>query len=80
MSDDAGIEPTTVVTLALTARRSNQLARSHPQRKTCSTFFKYFSNFSLQCENVLYFGKVEQYSEAVFPPKSVPILKETSTL
>jgi hypothetical protein len=30
-SEDAGIEPTTVATLALTARRSNPLARSHPQ-------------------------------------------------
>jgi hypothetical protein len=28
--EDAGIEPRTVATLALTARRSNQLARSDP--------------------------------------------------
>jgi hypothetical protein len=31
VSEDAGIEPRTVATLALTARRSNHLARSHPQ-------------------------------------------------
>jgi hypothetical protein len=31
VSEDAGIEPRTVPTLALTARRSNHLARSHPQ-------------------------------------------------
>jgi hypothetical protein len=30
VSDDAGIEPRTVATLALTVRRSNHLARSHP--------------------------------------------------
>jgi hypothetical protein len=30
VSEDAGIEPRTVATLALTARRSNHLARSHP--------------------------------------------------
>ncbi len=30
MSEDAGIEPRTVATLALPARRSNHLARSHP--------------------------------------------------
>ncbi len=29
-SEDAGIEPRTVATLALTARRSNHLARSYP--------------------------------------------------
>jgi hypothetical protein len=32
VSEDAGIEPRTVATLALTARRSNHLARSHPQK------------------------------------------------
>jgi hypothetical protein len=31
VSEDAGIEPRTVVILQLTARRSNHLARSHPQ-------------------------------------------------
>ncbi len=31
VSEDAGIEPMTVATLALTARRSNHLARSHSQ-------------------------------------------------
>jgi hypothetical protein len=31
VSEDAGIEPRTVATLALTVRRSNHLARSHPQ-------------------------------------------------
>ncbi len=31
LSDDAGIEPRTVPTLALTARRSNQSARSDPR-------------------------------------------------
>jgi hypothetical protein len=30
VSEDAGIEHRAVVTLALTARRSNHLARSHP--------------------------------------------------
>jgi hypothetical protein len=30
VSDDAGIEPRTVATLALTARRSNHSVRSHP--------------------------------------------------
>jgi hypothetical protein len=30
VSEDAGIEPRTVATLALTARRSNYLARYHP--------------------------------------------------
>jgi hypothetical protein len=30
VSEDAGIEPITVATLALTVRRSNHLARSHP--------------------------------------------------
>ncbi len=29
VSEDAGVEPRTVATLALTARRSNHLARSH---------------------------------------------------
>jgi hypothetical protein len=33
VSEDAGIEPRTVTTLALTARRSNYLARSHPRKK-----------------------------------------------
>jgi hypothetical protein len=32
VSEHAGIEPKTVATLALTARRSNHSARSHPQR------------------------------------------------
>ncbi len=32
VSEDAGIGPRTVATVALTARRSNHLARSHPQR------------------------------------------------
>jgi hypothetical protein len=32
LSEDAGIEPRTVATLALTARRSNLSTRSHPQR------------------------------------------------
>jgi hypothetical protein len=32
VSKDAGIEPRTVATLALTARCSNHLARSHTQR------------------------------------------------
>ncbi len=31
VSEDAGIDPRTVATLALTARRSYHLARSHPQ-------------------------------------------------
>jgi hypothetical protein len=31
VSEDAGIEPRTVATTALTVRRSNQSARSHPQ-------------------------------------------------
>jgi hypothetical protein len=31
VSEDAGIEPRTVATLALTARRSNTSAISHPQ-------------------------------------------------
>jgi hypothetical protein len=31
MSDDVGIEPGPVETLALAVRRSNHLARSHPQ-------------------------------------------------
>jgi hypothetical protein len=31
VSEDAGIEPRTVATLELTARRSNHSARSHPQ-------------------------------------------------
>jgi hypothetical protein len=30
VSEDAGIEPRTVATMALTARRSNHLARFHP--------------------------------------------------
>ncbi len=37
VSEDAGIEPRTVATLALTARRSNQSARSHPLSKISST-------------------------------------------
>jgi hypothetical protein len=32
VSEDAGIEPRTVATLALTARGSNHLAKSHPHR------------------------------------------------
>ncbi len=32
VSEEAGIEPRTVATLALTDRRSNHLARSHPQK------------------------------------------------
>ncbi len=32
VSEDAGIEPRTVATLALTARCSNHLAKSHPHR------------------------------------------------
>ncbi len=31
VTEDAGIEPRTVATLALTARCTNHLARSHPQ-------------------------------------------------
>jgi hypothetical protein len=33
LSEDAAIEPRTVATLALTARRSNHSAKSHPQRR-----------------------------------------------
>ncbi len=36
VSEDAGIEPRTVATLALTARRSNHLARSHPHGQVSS--------------------------------------------
>ncbi len=46
MSKDAGIEPRTVATLALTARCSNHLARSHTQRML-STFFIVFIAYSL---------------------------------
>ncbi len=31
MSEDAGLEPRTVATMALPVRRSNHSARSHPQ-------------------------------------------------
>jgi hypothetical protein len=31
VSEDAGMEPRTVATLALTAKRSNRSAKSHPQ-------------------------------------------------
>jgi hypothetical protein len=34
--EDAGIDPRTVATTALDVRRSNHLARSHPQRNRCS--------------------------------------------
>jgi hypothetical protein len=45
VSEDAGLEPMTVATLALTARRYNHLTRSHPQRGgkyRVKVYFVYF--------------------------------------
>jgi hypothetical protein len=39
VSEDAGIEPRTVATLALTARRSKHSARSHPYFNLIIFFF-----------------------------------------
>jgi hypothetical protein len=39
----AGIEPKTVATLALTGRRFNHLARSHPQRENVTQTFYSFN-------------------------------------
>ncbi len=54
MSEDAGIEPRSVVTLALPARRSNHSARSHPlsiyvlSEKNFTVFHKQASESSIQ--------------------------------
>ncbi len=42
VSEDAGIEPRTVATLAFTARLSNHSARSHPARTVMSRKTYYF--------------------------------------
>jgi hypothetical protein len=49
--EDAGIKPKTVATLALTASRSNHLARSHPLAKSKTPEIIAFLIFFVQCSN-----------------------------
>jgi hypothetical protein len=43
MSEDAGIKPRTVATLAVAVRRSNHSARSHPQKVAGNQLKKYYT-------------------------------------
>jgi hypothetical protein len=64
VSEDAGIEPRTVATLALTVRRSNYSARSHQSRYlSFSTIFVYYiptSKTKLLCRDVQMEADVER--------------------
>ncbi len=67
VSEDAGLEPRTVATLALTVRRSNLSARSHPlHRKKRFTSFPSPAGMSL---TKLPLGRNNSVMTSLFPPR-----------